>query len=83
MKKISRSEAIAKIRDYFSLHNLEPEKTRKIKRLAMKFNIKLGLYRERFCKKCYADLKLRRTRITKTHKIITCKCGFMNKIKTS
>ena len=82
MKKPSKSEASEKIKLYFANENLDSEKTRKIKRLAMRFNLKLGKYRARFCKKCYADLKDGKVRVTRDYKIIDCaKCKFRNKIK--
>ncbi len=80
-KSISKTEALMKIREYFEKDNLSTEKTRKMKRLAMKFNIKLGRYRARFCKKCLGDLKHGKVRVTKTHKVVVCECGHVNKIR--
>ena len=78
--RISKHEASEAIDNFFSGSTLDSERVRKINRLAMKFNIKLGKYRTRFCKKCYGDLNNGKTRITKTHKKITCgNCGFVNK----
>ena len=80
--KTSKTEATARITGHFSQQELDREKTRKIKRLAMKFNLKLGKYRGRFCKRCYSDLKNGKTRVTKRHKILICeKCGFINKFR--
>ncbi len=79
-KALSKTDALKKIESYFKEGKLEREQTRKIKRLAMKYRIRLGKYRARFCKKCYADLKSGRVRVTKTHKSISCsECGFLNK----
>ena len=84
--KLIKQEAQEKIDDFFSTKDeLSPKYVKKIKRLAMRYNIKLGKYRRRFCKKCYSDLKynVRKIRITKTHKIVECrKCGYINKWKT-
>ena len=86
MKKVfSKKEAQEKIKEFFSEGGeLEPRYVKKMKRLAMKYNIKLGIYRRRFCKKCYVDLKHNHgeIRITKTNKIVECKkCGFRNRWK--
>jgi RNase P subunit RPR2 len=71
--KLTRKEAQEKIDSFFTQKKeLNPLYVKKIKRLAMKYNIKLGVHRRRFCKKCYSDLKKGKIRITKTHKIIEC-----------
>ena len=84
-KKLSRQEAQEKIKEFFyEKEELDPKYVKKIKRLAMRYNIKLGRYRRRFCKKCYSDLKYNheKIRITKTHKIVECRrCGFRNRWK--
>ena len=52
-KKISKTEAQEKIKDFFShVKHKTPEEIKKIKNLAMKHNIKLGDLRKLFCKKC-------------------------------
>lgn len=77
--QLSRTEAQKKIDDFFERKSFSSEEVRKIKRLAMKFNIKLGIYRRKFCKKCLSQLK-GKTRTTKTHKIIECaSCGAKNR----
>lgn len=83
-KSSSRTEAKEKIEKFFLQDELGQERVRKVKRLAMKHRIRLGKYRKRFCKKCYSDLKSGITRVTKTHKSVTCgDCGFVNKFKIS
>ncbi len=79
-KTLSRTEAQEEINAFFGKGSeFSVEKVRKIKRLAMKYNIKLGYYRRLFCKKCFSFLK-GKTRVTKTHKIVECgKCGAVNK----
>jgi RNase P subunit RPR2 len=80
---LSKTEAKEKIFDFFKKRQFSSEEAKKIKRLAMKFNIKLGDYRKSFCKKCYSQLK-GKTRITKMHKIIECmSCGAINRQKIS
>jgi RNase P subunit RPR2 len=84
MKKTSRTEARKKIDDFFARDTLDKKGVRKIKRLAMQFNLRMGKSRMRFCKKCYSDLKTGKVRITKTHKTIICpECETENKIKIS
>lgn len=83
-KELSKSEAKEKIGKFFEKEGIDAEETKKMKRLAMKFNIKLRNLRGRFCKKCYADLRDSKIRISKTHKAISCKkCNYLNKIKIS
>ncbi len=81
-RELSKTDSERLINNYFSLDKLDRDKTRKIKRLAMKYNIELSGYRKRFCKKCLADLKNGKVRITKTHKIMGCQeCGHISKIR--
>ena len=57
-KKLTRKEAKEKIEDFFKQEKeLDPKYVKKIKRLAMAYNIKLGAYRKKFCKKCFNDLR--------------------------
>ncbi|MBI2631909.1 hypothetical protein HYW75_02815 [Candidatus Pacearchaeota archaeon] len=80
-KRMSKSEAEKQIEIFFARTNYNSDQIRKIKRLAMKFNIKLGNYRRLYCKKCLSQLR-GKIRITKTHKTIECeKCEFRNKLK--
>ena len=78
---MNNEEAEKKINDFFKKkEELKQEDVKKVKRLAMKFNIKLGEKRKRFCKKCFADLKGGKIRVTKKFKIVECrKCGFKNR----
>jgi RNase P subunit RPR2 len=81
-EKISRQEAKERITGFFEQDELDPEDVRKIKGLAMKFNIKLGEHRKRFCKKCLSDLKDSKTRGKDGMKSIECKkCGYLNRWK--
>ena len=80
---LSRTEAKKKIDSFFTEKNFSAEEAKKIKRLAMKYNIKLGTYKRQFCKKCFLKLK-GKIRITKTSKIIVCdNCGFVNRVRLS
>ncbi len=80
-KNLSKREAQDKINEFFKKEYFGSKEVRKIKRLAMKHNIKLGKFRTKFCKKCLSQLK-GKTRISKTHKTIICQsCGYKNKFK--
>ena len=53
MKKLSKTEAKEEIEKFFSDIKIKNSKeVRKIKTLAMKYNLKLGEKRRLFCKKC-------------------------------
>ena len=79
--KLTKKEVHKKIDDFFSQKNkLNPKYTKKIKRLAMKYNIKLGKYRKKFCKNCFSDLRNGKTRVTKMYKTVECRgCGEKSK----
>lgn len=80
-EKLSKTEAQEKVNNFFSKSDFQPEQLRKIKRLAMKFKIKLGEKRKFFCKKCLSKLR-GKIRVSKTRKSVECeKCGFRNKFK--
>ena len=82
MDKLSKTKARKSVDDFFAQDKLSNEGVRKIKRLAMQFNIRLGKNRARFCGKCYNDLRNGKVRVTKTSKTVICaSCGFKNKIK--
>ena len=53
MKKLSKTEAIETIEKFFrDIKEKTPKQIKKIKKLAMAHNIKLGEKRKLFCKKC-------------------------------
>ena len=76
MKKISKTEAEKEIKDFFKeIQNKTPKEIKKIKKLAMRYNIKLGELRKKFCKKCYSTrLKILGIK-NKTKRIICKSCG--------
>jgi len=79
--KLSKTEAQNKISSFFEKSDFSPVQLKKIKRLAMKFNIKLGDKRKLFCAKCLHPLAGKIT-ISKTHKTIECRfCGNKNKVR--
>ncbi len=81
-RELTRKEAERKIKEFFAKDRLDAEKTKKIKRLAMKYCIRLEAYKRRFCKKCFGDLRNGKTRINKGIKCVICaKCSFVNRWK--
>ena len=79
--KLSRSEVQEKIDRFFEKDTFSAKELKKIKRLAMKFNIKLGLHKGAFCKKCLSRLE-GNISINKMYKTVECKnCGYKNKIR--
>jgi RNase P subunit RPR2 len=75
--KLSRGEIEQKVKEVFS-KNPAPEQIKKVKKLAMSKNIKLGALKKKFCKKCYNlfDSKNSEIRIKKGFKTVKCKkCG--------
>jgi RNase P subunit RPR2 len=82
-KKLSKKKIEEQIKIIFS-KNLKPEEIKKLKRLAMSENIKLGKLKRKFCKKCYFlfNSKNSEIRIKKGFKIIRCKnCRNINRWK--
>lgn len=78
---LTKKQVESKLSEFFQQKDFTPEQLKKVKRIAMKFNIKLSNYRKSFCKKCLNPLAGKIT-IDKTHKTIICKhCGFRNKIR--
>jgi RNase P subunit RPR2 len=81
VEKISKQAAKKKIDEFFQRNNFSAEDVKKIKKLAMKYNIKLGVYRKKFCKKCFSKLT-GKTRVSAGRKIVICdSCGFENSFK--
>jgi len=76
-QKLSKTEVQEKIRDFFShIKHKSPKDVKKIKRLAMKYNIKLGDKRKLFCKKCLSPYV--RSSITLKKGYLTIKCEHCN-----
>ncbi len=84
MERLSKTEAEEKIKETFS-KKLSPREIKKIKRLAMKHNIKLKDLRKKFCKKCYStELRVKSIKNkVKTVECKNCKNIMRWKIKTS
>jgi len=63
MKKLPKTDVKNQIEDFFkTIYDKTPKEVKKIKKLAMAYNIKLGEKKKLFCKKCftpYRDFSLR------------------------
>ncbi len=82
-KKISKTEAQEKIKDFFSkIKDKNSDDFKKMKKLAMSHNIKLGDKRKLFCKKCLNPYRNSSINIKNDFLNITCEhCGFKNRWK--
>jgi len=87
-KKLSKSEAKEKIKEFFKKENLKkasPREVKKIKRLAAHKKMPLKEKRKLFCKKClmpFENKEPKKVRIKNNKKIIECShCGHLNKWK--
>jgi RNase P subunit RPR2 len=83
MKKVSKLEVQEKVKKFFSdITNKTPKDVKKIKRLAMRYNISLRNSRKKFCKKCFNPFVKPKTRIKKDIKTIACEtCGYVSRWK--
>jgi len=81
--KLSKTESEEKINEFFlNLKNKSPKDVKKIKKLAMRYNIHLKDKRKKFCKKCFTPYNNSKIRIKNKTKTIKCnKCGYVNKWK--
>jgi len=78
----SKLESKKIIESYFFKDLISSSQTKKIKKLAMKYNINLKSYRKKFCNSCYSDFKLAKIRISKGYKQLVCSsCGKTTKYK--
>ena len=72
-KTISKTEAKKQIDDFFKIiKNKTPKEIKKIKRLAMAYNIPLKSKRKKFCEKCLVPYQNPKIRIKKDIKSVTC-----------
>jgi len=83
MKKLPKTEAKKQIQEFFSkIESKTPKEIKKIKKLAMRYNIHLKELRKRFCKKCFFPYKNPKTRIKNRGKSIVCEnCGYVSRWK--
>ncbi|MDO8623513.1 MAG: hypothetical protein Q7R52_04670 [archaeon] len=75
MNKLSKSETEKEIKEFFEdINKKSPKEIKKIKKLAMRYNLKLGSLRKKFCKKCYST-RLKTLNIKRGIKKVQCeKC---------
>ena len=80
-KKFSKSEVKEQIEKFFKeIKNKSPKEIKKIKRLAMSYNIPLKEKRKLFCKKCLMAYKNSKIRIKNKIRIVACKnCGYVSR----
>ena len=79
--KLHKNEVERIIKNFFEKDAFSADELKKIKRIAMKFNIKLGIYRKSFCKQCLSQLR-GRISIKKGYKSIICaNCGHKNRYR--
>lgn len=76
MKKLSKTEAKKEIEEFFKdVRNKSPKEIKKIKKLAMRYNIPLKEKRKLFCKYCFSpNLKVIGTK-NKIKKVRCENCG--------
>ena len=83
VKKLTKKEAKEEIEKFFSSENFTrktAKEVKKIKRLAMKYNIPLGGKRKLFCKECLRPFFESSIRINNDFLNITCEyCGHKNR----
>ena len=80
-KKISRTEAKKQIGGFFlNIKGKTPKEVKKIKKLAMSFNLPLKEKRKTFCKKCFSPYKAKKIRIRNKIKSVVCgNCGYVSR----
>ena len=82
-KDLSRIEAKKQVEEFFeNIKDKNPKEIKKIKKLAMAYNLPLKEKRKLFCKKCYAFYKNPKIRIKNKMKSVTCEnCGKIGRWK--
>ena len=80
-KKISRTESKKQIEEFFlNIKDKTPKEVKKIKKLAMGFNLPLKEKRKTFCKKCLSPYKTQKIKIRNKIKSIVCEdCGYVSR----
>jgi len=83
VKKLSKSEAKQQIEEFFkNIEDKTSKDVKKIKRLAMKYNIPLKKRRKMFCKKCLLPYQNPNIKIKKGLKSVICKnCSYVSRWK--
>ncbi|MFQ5531612.1 MAG: hypothetical protein ACE5ES_03275 [Candidatus Nanoarchaeia archaeon] len=82
-KTLSKTEANQEIEKCFKdIKSKTPKQIKKIKRLAMSYNIKLGEKRKLFCKKCFNAYITPKIKVKNKLKTIICEnCNYKTRFK--
>ena len=82
-KKITKAQAKEKIGQFFSnISSKTPKDVKKLRKLAMKHNIKLGDKKKLFCKKCLTPYMNPKIRIKNNIKTLVCgNCNYVGRWK--
>ena len=80
-KELSKAKARKQILWFFkNIKEKKPKEVKKIKRIAMSYNLPLKNLRKKFCKKCFMPYKNPKIRIKNKKKIIVCEnCGSVSR----
>ncbi len=80
-KTLLKSGAEKQIKGFFkNIKDKTPKEVKKIKRLAMAYNLPLKEKRKLFCKKCFAPYKNPKIRIKNKVKLVKCEgCGYLGR----
>jgi RNase P subunit RPR2 len=73
MKKLSKKESEEEVKNFFkNIKNKNPKEVKKIVKIAMSHNIKLGQFKKTFCKKCLTPYRNPKIRIKGSIKSVRC-----------
>jgi len=80
-KKISKREVEKQIEEFFlNIKDKTPKEVKKIKKLAMNFNLSLKERKKTFCKKCLSPYKTPKIRIKNKIKSVVCEnCRYVSR----
>ena len=82
MKTFSKTEAKKEVEEFFKdVQSKTPKEIKKMKKLAMRYNIQLGNLKKKFCKKCFSP-KLKVIGIKNRVKRVRCEnCDYVGRWK--
>lgn len=82
-KQLSKTAAKMEIEEFFKdIKNKTHKEIKKIKKLAMAYNLPLKEKRELFCKKCFSAYRKPEIRIKNKVKSVVCEnCGYISRWK--
>ena len=80
MEKLTKKQAEEKINVFFEKKHSK-EEVRKIKKISMRYRIKLKEFRKKFCSKCFS-MNLKFKKVKKNIKTVECsECGNLMRLK--